>query len=228
MIRTVITDIEGTVGALHFVKGVLFPFAHERLPDFVRAHTNQPDVATWLNDLCARHDLRRSDLNAQIEQLLALSNADVKDPALKALQGMIWADGYAAQAFVAHLYPDVLPALRAWQQQGIVLYVYSSGSLPAQLQYFRHTEHGDISALFKGFFDTHVGNKRDPAAYAEILRRIGQTARECAFLSDISEELDAAAANGIHTWRLVRDGELDLTARHREVSSLAQIDFTAA
>jgi len=227
MICAVITDIEGTVGSLHFVKGVLFPFARERLPAFVAANAHSPDVSAWLKDLSQRHGLALSDLGAQVAQLLELSDADVKDPALKALQGMMGADGYAQGEFVAHLYDDVVPALRRWNSAGLPVYVYSSGSLPAQLQYFRHTAMGDLSALFRGFFDTHVGPKREPHAYAEILKRISQPGNHVAFLSDISEELDAAAANGIHTWRLVRDAEPDAQARHCEVSSFDQIDFGA-
>jgi len=225
MIGALITDIEGTVGSLHFVKGVLFPFARARLPEFVRGNAHSADVASWLRDLAKRHELDIDDTDGLIATLLELSDADVKDPALKALQGMIWADGYANGEFIAHLYEDVVPALKAWSARGIKIYVYSSGSLPAQLQYFRHTEQGDITPLFVGFFDTHVGNKREAAAYAEILRRIQQPAAACVFLSDISEELDAAKASGIHTWQLVREGELNAASAHRQVRSFAQVSL---
>ncbi len=51
---------------------------------------------------------------------------DRKSTALKALQGIIWRDGYLNGDFTGHLYPDVLPALEQWKAQGIDLYVYSS------------------------------------------------------------------------------------------------------
>jgi methionine salvage enolase-phosphatase E1 len=37
-VRTVLTDIEGTTSSLAFVKDVLFPYARDALPGFVRAH----------------------------------------------------------------------------------------------------------------------------------------------------------------------------------------------
>jgi enolase-phosphatase E1 len=67
-----------------------------------------------------------------IGRLLALSDADVKAPALKTLQGIAWREGYADGSLVAPLYPDVAPALRAWHAQGHGLYIYSSGSVEAQ------------------------------------------------------------------------------------------------
>jgi enolase-phosphatase E1 len=224
-VAAILTDIEGTIGALDFVKGTLFPYARERLPNFVKVHAARHDVERWLNDLARRHQIANDDHDALIERLLELSDADIKDPALKALQGMIWADGYAERAFVAHLYPDVLPAFERWSAQGHALYVYSSGSLPAQLQYFRHTPHGDLSERISGFFDTHVGGKREPASYAEILRRIERPATEVLFLSDIVEELDAAKASGIATIRLVRDGTINASAHHQEVPSFEEIHW---
>ncbi|RYG21619.1 MAG: acireductone synthase, partial [Burkholderiales bacterium] len=34
-IRAVVTDIEGTTSSIAFVKDVLFPYARERLADFI-------------------------------------------------------------------------------------------------------------------------------------------------------------------------------------------------
>ncbi|MFN8946444.1 MAG: acireductone synthase, partial [Alphaproteobacteria bacterium] len=38
MIRAVVFDIEGTIGAIAFVRSVLFPFARERLASFLASH----------------------------------------------------------------------------------------------------------------------------------------------------------------------------------------------
>lgn len=38
MIRAIVTDIEGTTSDIRFVHQVLFPYARERLADFVRRH----------------------------------------------------------------------------------------------------------------------------------------------------------------------------------------------
>ena len=47
--RIILTDIEGTTSSISFVKDVLFPYARRELPDFVRAHGNQPEVRRWLD-----------------------------------------------------------------------------------------------------------------------------------------------------------------------------------
>ena len=48
MTRAVVTDIEGTTSSLSFVKDVLFPYARERIGDFVRARQDDPQVAALL------------------------------------------------------------------------------------------------------------------------------------------------------------------------------------
>ncbi len=37
-VRAVLTDIEGTTSSLAFVKDVLFPYARNSLPAFIRSH----------------------------------------------------------------------------------------------------------------------------------------------------------------------------------------------
>jgi enolase-phosphatase E1 len=78
--------------------------------------------------------------------------------------------------------------LRAWRDEGKRLYVYSSGSVQAQELFFRHSEAGDLHALFDGFFDTEMGAKRDAASYRRIAEAIGVAPGEILFLSDIAED----------------------------------------
>ncbi|WP_088294263.1 acireductone synthase, partial [Escherichia coli] len=86
--------------------------------------------------------------------LFAFMDEDRKSTALKALQGIIWREGYVNGDFTGHLYPDVLPSLEKWKSQGIDLYVYSSGSVAAQKLLFGYSDEGDITHLFNGYFDT--------------------------------------------------------------------------
>src|SRR5690606_22699278 len=44
VIRTVLTDIEGTTSPIAFVRDVLFPYAEERLPDWLVDHADEPSV----------------------------------------------------------------------------------------------------------------------------------------------------------------------------------------
>lgn len=203
-IRAIVTDIEGTTSSIDFVRDVLFPYARKRLPAFVETHGTKPEVQHWLHEAAREAGLveaRRQDI---IELLLQWIDQDRKSTALKALQGMIWKDGYEAGDYRAHIYPEVAARLRDWRADGLRLYVYSSGSVPAQRLFFHHSEAGDLSALFAGYFDTETGPKRETESYRRIAEAIGEQPRHLLFLSDIVEELDAAQAAGFHTGWLVR------------------------
>ncbi|HHW4681126.1 MAG TPA: acireductone synthase, partial [Xylella taiwanensis] len=162
MPHAIVTDIEGTTSSISFVKDVLFPYARRALPDFVHAHREHPDVRHWLNQVT--HDIgqERSE-DALIATLQSWIDEDRKHTALKALQGMIWASGYQKADFTAHIYPDAAERLRAWHAAKVPLYVYSSGSVPAQQLFFSHSNAGDLSGLFSGWFDTETGGKREHA-----------------------------------------------------------------
>lgn len=150
-----------------------------------------------------------------LELLLQWIEQDRKSTALKALQGMIWKDGYETGVYLAHVYPEVAARLRAWRADGLRLYVYSSGSIPAQQLFFRHSEAGDLTPLFAGYFDTETGPKREAESYRRIAETIGEHPRHLLFLSDIVEELDAAQAAGFHTGWLVREPlALPVSPRH--------------
>ena len=204
MITTILADIEGTTSSITFVKDVLYPYARERLPAFVVTHADEPEVQHWLHDAAKEAGLISTAQQHVIDLLIAWIDKDRKSTALKALQGMIWKEGYAANDFRAHVYPEVPPRLRAWQIAGKRLYVYSSGSVAAQKLFFGHTEVGDLTPLFSGYFDTETGPKREAESYRRIARAIGVAAGEILFLSDITEELDAARAAGMQTTLLAR------------------------
>lgn len=194
----ILTDIEGTTSSISFVKDVLFPYARRALPEFVRARGQEPEVRRWLDAVATEHGAVCSD-EVIVEILQGMIDEDRKHTALKALQGMIWSDGYDNADFSAHIYPDAAAQLRDWYAAGIPLAVYSSGSVPAQKLFFGHTDAGDLTALFEGWFDTEVGHKRDAASYREIARRLDRPAGDILFLSDVVEELDAAREAGMRT-----------------------------
>jgi enolase-phosphatase E1 len=222
MIKAIVTDIEGTTSSLSFVKDVLFPYARGRMAEFVRAHAQEPAVRRELEEV---RRLSGKDLNEAeiIEQLIRWIDEDKKITPLKSLQGMIWEDGYKKGAFKGHMYPDAVRRLKKWKDAGIALYVFSSGSVQAQKLLFGHTDDGDLRPLFSGYFDTHIGSKREADSYRKIADAIGLPPRDALFLSDIKEELDAAKAAGMQTAWLVRDGAPDAHAPHRQVASFDAI-----
>lgn len=225
MIRAVLTDIEGTTSSIRFVHDVLFPYAREHMAEFVHCNAEHPRVVSHLNDVRLMTDAEL-DLDGIVAQLVAWIDADEKITPLKALQGMIWEDGYAKGDFTGHVYPDAVKGLERWSGSGLKLYVFSSGSVQAQQLLFGHSDAGDLTPLFTGYYDTRIGNKREPAAYAAIAADIGLPAADILFLSDIREELDAARTAGMHTVWLVREGQHDPAAPHRQAVSFEDIDPT--
>ncbi len=202
----ILTDIEGTTTPIAFVHEVLFPYARARMASFVESgHALLADVP-----------------EPRLKTLLGWMDRDEKITALKAIQGVIWDEGYAAGDLKSVLYPDVPPALRRWSKAGLRLYVYSSGSVAAQKLLFGHAPEGDFTPLFQGFFDTKVGPKREAASYAAIARGANITPGEFLFLSDVEAELDAALASGFRTCQLVRPKDQTLASTRHETAA----DFT--
>ncbi len=201
---TIITDIEGTTSRISFVTEVLFPYAARELPAFIRAHSSQPAVAAELAACRALMQQPDATVDAIISQLLHWIAQDQKITPLKALQGMVWQQGYQQGAFTGHVYQDACTALTQWQHSGIKLYVYSSGSVQAQQLLFKYSDFGDMTPLFSGYFDTRIGAKREISSYAAILQHLQLPPRQVLFLSDVAAELDAARPLGIGTIQLIR------------------------
>jgi enolase-phosphatase E1 len=217
-IRGVLLDVEGTTTALSFVLDVLFPYAAARL-DGACARAARPGAVSSDRELAAALARLREEHAGERARDPAvpafgdgspyaryLMSQDRKSTGLKALQGLIWEEGYASGELRGHVFPDVPPALAAWRDAGIALRVFSSGSVRAQKLLFGHSDHGDLAPLFAGFHDTTTGGKLDPASYREIAEAFGQDPAALLFLSDVVGELDAAAQAGYRTGRLDRPG----------------------
>lgn len=222
MIKAIVTDIEGTTSSILFVKDVLFPYARANIADYVRRHSDDPQVKALLDDVGKEVGAELSTEQI-IARLIQWIDEDKKATPLKSLQGLIWEAGYRQGDFKGHVYPDAAEKLKAWKNQGLDLYIYSSGSVYAQKLLFAHTEYGDMTPLFSGYFDTHIGGKKEQQSYGNIAAQLATPANRLLFLSDIKEELDAAQAAGFATIWLVRDSMPDPQAVHRQVNSFEQI-----
>ncbi|WP_165666753.1 acireductone synthase [Metapseudomonas otitidis] len=221
-IKAILTDIEGTTSAVSFVFDVLFPYAARHLPGFVSEHATEPAVAEQVEAVRRESGEPEASVERVVAILLEWIAEDRKATPLKALQGMVWEQGYRAGQLKGHVYPDAVEALRRWHAEGYRLYVYSSGSIQAQKLIFGCSEAGDLSLLFSGYFDTTSGPKREAGSYRRIVEAIGLSAEEVLFLSDVVQELDAAREAGLPTIGLAREGgEL---AGHPTVASFAVIN----
>ena len=231
MIQAILTDIEGTTSSISFVKDVLFPYATQALPDYLRRHACDAAVQQQLNTVATESGLDPQDTEALIQQLLQWIQEDRKITCLKALQGMVWRHGYEQGVYRAHVYPDAVQQLTAWRDSGLRLYVYSSCSIAAQELIFQYSEAGVLRHLFSGHFDTTSGAKQSVASYQRILQQMGLPPEQVLFLSDIEGELDAARQAGLRTAWLVREQDSpllpeELSSVHPVVSSFAQINVS--
>lgn len=208
-IDAIVMDIEGTTSSIAFVHDVLFPYARERIPSYIRANAGAlGSVITAVGQETGRGNLTPDEC---VQVLLEWMDADKKITPLKTLQGIIWAEGYAQGDFKGHVYADVPPKLKIWSEAGIRLYVYSSGSIAAQKQIFGFSDAGDLTRYLSGYFDTTTGGKKAAASYETIAQSIGLPGKRILFLSDNPDELQAAHAAGYCILGLKRPGNsLDL------------------
>jgi enolase-phosphatase E1 len=230
MPSSVVLDIEGTTSATGYVVDRLYPYSAQRFAGWLDAHPDDPDVrraVAQIRELIGEPAAGTPRLVAALTGWLA---ADQKVTPLKTLQGLIWAHGFATGDLVAHFYPDVVGALRAWHAAGHRLYVYSSGSVAAQRAWFGHSPAGDLRPLLSGHFDTeNAGPKRAPASYRAISTATGTEPADTVFLSDLVTELDAARAAGWHTVGVRRPGEPHYdrgAGDHLEIAAFDQLDLT--
>lgn len=228
--RGILLDVEGTTSAVAYVYDVMFPFARKGLSDFLSEHWGDP-VLDGVKRLFAEDAGVEGfdDWPALRNEAVRLMDNDVKATGLKQLQGLIWEAGFKSGELRAHVFDDVPPALAAWRDAGLDLRVYSSGSLHAQRLFFGHTEAGDLLSYFSGHYDTTTGPKREAASYAAIAGDWGVAPAEILFLSDVTEELNAARDAGLQTALVNRPGNAEPTPvdpPHAAIGSFDEIELT--
>jgi 5-methylthioribose kinase len=220
--RAILLDIEGTTSSLSFVKDELFPFARIRLPAYVTEHA--PRLSALLDEVRRIEGNSALDTQQVIGTLLRWIDEDRKVTPLKSLQGLIWQEGYERGELHGHVYPDAVEALRSWHEAGLNLYIYSSGSVLAQQLIFSHTQYGDLTPCFSGYFDTTIGSKLEPESYAAIATRIGLPPADVLFLSDSAGEISAAAIAGMQVILVSRDPHVEATRDHAQIASFAELE----
>ena len=219
--RALVLDIEGTTTPIEFVYQVLFPFARAHLTEYLERNWASESCRAALVLLCDEHaaDFARDQAPpawvdaaeppaARIASAAAyvgwLMDRDRKSPGLKALQGEIWRSGYRSGELRGQVFPDVPPALERWRAQQLDVCIYSSGSVLAQRLLFQTTDAGDLTRFLTDYFDTTIGPKTSPDSYRRIAEAVGAPAARLLFISDVTNELDAARTAGLRTLLCVR------------------------
>lgn len=212
-VSAILLDIEGTTTPISFVYDVLFPYAREHLDEFCARADEDESIAAAIKQLreegtlesrVAGRDMPEFGSGAPFARYLM--DRDRKSTGLKMLQGLIWEKGYSDGSLHSEVFDDVPGALRAWRAAGIRLRIFSSGSVLAQKLLFGHTKHGDLREYFEAYHDTTTGPKRVADSYQAIAADFDLPVCEILFLSDVPEELDAAADAGMQTGLMVRPG----------------------
>ena len=217
-LAALLLDIEGTTTPIDFVYNVLFPYARRRVKDYLAAHWSLPPVSSDVAGLVEENINDRTrgldppaleeppDIVSIEAYVLWLMDQDRKTTPLKSLQGKIWDEGYSTGELRSQVFADVAPAIRRWNEQGKGISIYSSGSVLAQKLLFANTDAGDLTQYIGRYFDTNIGAKKDPESYRRIVDALEMGPSSVLFLSDVSGELDAAAAAGLRTMLCVRPG----------------------
>lgn len=234
--QALLLDIEGTLTPVTFVTETLFPFARARLRSFFEAHVAEPDVLDELEALEQDHRREpsadapppwqaRDRIASACVYLEWLMDRDRKARPLKALQGMIWEDGYKSGALTAPVYDDVPPAFARWRAKNREIAIFSSGSVLAQKLLFAHTSAGDLTRFISAYFDTTTGPKNEPESYRKIAATVGRSPQHVLFVSDVAAELDAALVAGMRTALCVRPGASEPSrGEHGLVRSFAEFE----
>ena len=214
-ISHLLLDIEGTTCPVSFVGQTLYPYAANHLEAYLRAHGDQPRVQELLDGAT---DAWRQDPDPQAQSLWQrepgnvaeylqwLISQDRKLTELKELQGLIWRNGYANGELRAPLFEDVPAALKRWHQQGLVLAVYSSGSIGAQQLLYQYSDAGDLRGIFDHWFDTTTGPKQAVSSYGAIAEAMGIQPAQVLFVSDALAECKAADEAGMQVRFSDREG----------------------
>ncbi|KAF5098914.1 hypothetical protein DV451_003168 [Geotrichum candidum] len=226
-IKTLLLDIEGTICPIAFVKDVLYPYAYQTVlskvptlqqhfpltPATSSSDPNDNDLLSYLKKFPSEVTSSPDTLIAHISSLI---ERDIKDTALKSLQGYLWKFGYESGEIKAPLFADVVPAIKKYSKElenGVS--IYSSGSVPAQILLFKYVLNNDdpvaaaldINPYLTSYFDTvNAGPKTVTKSYTSIAEQLKLQPKDILFLSDNALEIDAALAAGFQAYLTVRPG----------------------
>ncbi|KAM7364228.1 enolase-phosphatase E1 [Cochliomyia hominivorax] len=222
-VKIILTDIEGTTTSISFVKDILFPYAKEHTQKYLEETCGTAETKNIIIDLknLPQYEEFLKETNRDKEQeteikvisqfVNYLIDKDLKLGPLKTLQGYVWAEGYKTGNLKGHVYPDVPAAFKRWQEAGIKVAIYSSGSIKAQHLLFGQTELGNLLPYISGHFDTTSGHKQEKQSYVNIARALATDPKDILFLTDIVKEAETARLAGYQTAILSRPGNGPLT-----------------
>lgn len=225
MMAAIVLDIEGTTSPTRSIREDLYGYTRARLAQWL-AENRGGAADSVIATTRALSGQPHADTPEVAEILRHWLDSDIKAEPLKTAQGLICAEGFRDGALHGEFFDDVPPALTAWRDADIALYVYSSGSIRNQQDWFAHARSGPLAPLICGWFDlATAGPKREVSSYQKIAGAIGLPANKILLLSDHADELDAAAAAHWSVLGVTRPGEPNAPRPpHRWVTSFTEVD----
>ncbi|WP_405161855.1 acireductone synthase [Nocardia sp. NBC_01499] len=216
MNEAVLLDIEGTVSPVGAIRDSLFPYARERLAEWVRRP--EPEIGRIVDAVRLAMGDVGADSAAVTGRLEQWSDLGIRAEPLRALEGLIWLGGFAAGELSAPFYADVPAVLEEWAGAGVPVYVFCAESELVQQLWFANSQFGDLSGGIGGYFDSaSEGEGDEPLSYRLIAKVIGVDPERVRFVSGAVAKLDAAAAAGMRTVGVSRieDGSPEVGAHPR-------------
>lgn len=233
-VRAILMDIEGTSVPIHFVHKDMFQYARDHIDGFLKRKLYSYEIKGLLMDILKEFNrVHSSNVNNEYNEnnleylsgiVKTMIDEDSKFGALKELEGLIWKEGFEDGTLICNLYPEVKESIMRWKSSGLLVFIYSSGSVLSQELLFSHTSDGNISKMLDGYFDTKVGNKKEKDSYMKIANKIGENPKNILFLSDSEDEIAAAKSAGMLCYLVKRDGYDDrLNKVSNTIKSLDEI-----
>lgn len=230
-IMHVVFDIEGTTTPITYVKDVLFPYASNNVKSYLQQTWDTELTKNSIKSLIEeKHADYTSEISSSIDSIVSYVqwciSKDLKIGSLKQVQGHIWDQGYKSGELRSKVYDDVPAYFDRLCKAGIKISIYSSGSRDAQKLLFKYSNHGDLRRYISCYFDTKIGNKRDSSSYKEIIQSLGvDAASQIMFITDVTEEADAAVLAGMQSVVSVRPGNADISdhVQHRKVFTFNEL-----
>jgi enolase-phosphatase E1 len=220
MIRAIVTDIEGTTSDIRFVHNVLFPYARERLPAFLNAQQYIEPVKTILDNL--REEIAQPMPPPPICSIrlcsLWMRTVNPRQKRYRALSGAMATSMATLPVIFTRTY---CPRWKNGKPKALIFMFIPLAQWQRKNCYLA-TATKVILLICSAATSIPTGAKREVQSYRNIAEQLGVPPGQILFLSDIHQELDAAAQAGLRTIQLIR-GDHDAASHHHQVPSFDHI-----
>jgi enolase-phosphatase E1 len=196
-ISTVISSLENIIPLQAYLQSHLLPYIESNIDSFLVRHINNIAVQLHVNSL--KELLEAPVNNADLaKNILQWGRENYNLRAFKALQAMIWEEGFQNKELLAPVCQDNMKQFTQWQFQDIKIYIYSRQAIQAQKGILLHTEAGELSELISGYFDLRSGSKTESDSYLILADELGEDVSCIMYVTPYVKEADAAYRSGVN------------------------------